>query len=361
MDKLAKIFHSIAIISGESDLDVVLVELAQLGKELAQADRCTVWLYDAKTDENWTLVAQEVDEIRVPARSGFIGKAIQSGKTIVIEDAYNDPRFNQEVDRQTGYHTRTILTVPFQNTEGAYFGAFQAINKRPEGTPFTEEDVHLITLAATYAGKAIEAKLLQNELLKTQAEMIEVLGQIGESRSKETSNHVRRVAMYSYELAKLAGIPERESELLRIVSPMHDIGKVATPDAILLKPGKLTPEEFATMKEHASIGYEVFRHSERELLKTAAIIAHQHHERWDGNGYPNQLKGKEIHMFGRITAIADVFDALSSVRVYKTAWPDDDIIAYFTEQGGHQFDPVLTTLFLTNFEKFAIIRKTYAD
>lgn len=361
MDKLTKIFESMAKISGEVELDEVLVELAQLGKRLVSADRCTVWLHDSDANENWTLVAQGVDALRIPAAQGFVGSAISSGKALRIDDAYKDSRFNSYVDQQTGYRTYSILTIPFQNSEGNYFGAFQAINKRPIGSTFTEEDEKLIQLAATYAGKAIETKLLYTELMKTQQEIIEVMGQIGESRSQETSNHVRRVALYSYELAKLAGMEKKDRDLLRMASPMHDIGKVATPDAILLKPGKLDEEEYKVMKDHAAIGYEVFRHSKRELLQAAALIAHQHHERWDGKGYPNGLVGEEIHIYGRITAIADVFDALGSARVYKAAWTDQEIIDYFQTEARHQFDPELTALFLVNFNKFLTIREQYSD
>lgn len=361
MDKLTKIFESIAVISGETELEPVLVELAQLGKDLAGADRCTVWLHDEVSHENWTLVAQGIEPIRIPADSGFVGVSIQQGESLRIDDAYQDDRFNRSIDEKTGYRTYSILTVPFQNAQGLYFGAFQAINKLPVGTAFSKEDQQLIQLAATYAGKAIEARLLHNELLKTQQEMIEIMGQIGESRSKETSNHVRRVALYSYELAKLAGIPKKQRDMLRMASPMHDIGKVATPDAILLKPGRLNDEEYQVMKEHAAIGYEVFRHSKRDLLQTAAIIAHQHHERWDGKGYPNQLKGEQIHIFGRITAIADVFDALGSARVYKKPWSDEEILQYFQQQAGFQFDPQLTDLFLTHFDRFDEIRTSYSD
>lgn len=361
MDKLTKIFNSIALISGETELEPVLTELAQMGKELVSADRCTVWLYDKQTDENWTLVAQGIEPIRVPARSGFVGVSIDQGEALLIEDAYQDPRFNPAIDQKTGYRTYSILTVPFQNSEGVYFGAFQAINKLPTGATFTSEDTQLIQLAATYAAKAIEARLLYNEVIRTQQEMMDIMGQIGESRSKETTQHVRRVALYSCELATLYGLSKKQRDLLRMASPMHDIGKVGIPDAILLKTGQLTDEEFQQMKEHANIGYEVFRHSERDLLQTAAIIAHQHHERWDGTGYPQGLKGEDIHIFGRITAIADVFDALGSERVYKKAWSDEKIKDYFETQAGLQFDPKLAELFLTHFDRFDAIRTAYAD
>ena len=151
------------------------------------------------------------------------------------------------------------------------------------------------------------------------------MGAIGESRSKETGNHVKRVAEYSYLLAKLSGLNEDESELLKQASPMHDIGKVAIPDSILHKTDKLTKLELEIMKTHALKGYELLKGSDRPLLKMAAIIALEHHEKWNGEGYPTGLKEEEISIYGRITAICDVFDALGSDRCYKKAWIDEDL------------------------------------
>jgi len=160
------------------------------------------------------------------------------------------------------------------------------------------------------------------------------------------------VAEYSFILARLYGLSLEESLRLKNASPMHDIGKLGIPDAILNKPGKLTDEEFEIMKTHTKIGYEMLKHSKRPILKTAAIVAHEHHERWDGKGYPRGLRGEEIHIYGRITAVADVFDALGSDRVYKKAWPLEKIINLFKEERGRQFDPVLVDLFLDNLEHF---------
>jgi len=133
---------------------------------------------------------------------------------------------------------------------------------------------------------------------------------------------------------------------------MHDIGKVAIPDSILKKPGKLTKDEFEVMKTHASLGHEMLHMSKRAILNAASIVAYQHHEKWDGTGYPRGLKGEEIHIYGRITAIADVFDALGSDRVYKKAWPLQKILNLFEEERGKQFDPELVDLFLDNLEHF---------
>ena len=197
-----------------------------------------------------------------------------------------------------------------------------------------------------------EIRALNKEIEATQREVVFTMGAVAEKRSKETGYHVKRVAEYSFILARLYGLSLEESLRLKNASPMHDIGKLGIPDAILNKPGKLTDEEFEIMKTHTKIGYEMLKHSKRPILKTAAIVAHEHHERWDGKGYPRGLRGEEIHIYGRITAVADVFDALGSDRVYKKAWPVEKIINLFKEERGRQFDPVLVDLFLDNLEHF---------
>jgi len=202
---------------------------------------------------------------------------------------------------------------------------------------------------------------IHQELENTQKEIIHKMGEIGESRSQETGNHVKRVAEYSKLLALLAGISEKNANILYMASPMHDIGKVAMPDTILKKPGKLTFEEFELMKSHTEIGYQVLKGSKRPILRAAAIVAYTHHEKYDGSGYPKGLKAKEIHIFGRITAIADVFDALGSDRVYKKAWDLEKILNLFQEEKGKHFDPKLVELFLKNLDQFLEIRDKFQD
>ena len=217
------------------------------------------------------------------------------------------------------------------------------------------------TLEQRVQNSLVEITTLNKEIEDTQREVIFTMGAIGESRSKETGNHVKRVAQYSKTLALLYGLDEQEANLIKEASPMHDIGKVAIPDHILNKPGKLTKEEFAIMKTHAQIGYDMLKHSNRPILKTAAIIAHQHHEKYNGTGYPRGLRGDEIHIYGAITAIVDVFDALGSDRVYKKAWPLPKILKLFEEEKGKHFHPHLTQIFLDNIDKFIKIKDQYQD
>jgi len=202
---------------------------------------------------------------------------------------------------------------------------------------------------------------LNEEIRQTQHEMLSLLGEVGETRSQETGNHVRRVARYVELLGELSGLDDEQVQMLYSASPMHDIGKIGIPDAILLKPGKLDSAEYEVMKTHAQMGYDIMKNSHRPLLQAAAIIAHEHHEKWDGSGYPKALAGDDIHIYGRITALADVFDALSCERVYKQPWPLDKILDFIRSERGKQFDPTLVDLFLTNIERFIAISQELKD
>ncbi|MDH1977285.1 response regulator [Aliarcobacter butzleri] len=202
---------------------------------------------------------------------------------------------------------------------------------------------------------------LHKEIEETQREIIYKMGEIAESRSNETGNHVKRVAEYSKLLALLYGLDEKESDILFTASPMHDIGKVGVPDSILNKAGKLDENEYKMMKKHCVIGYNILKNSKREILKAAAIVAMQHHEKWDGSGYPRGLKEEKIHIYGRITAVADVFDALGSDRCYKKAWENEKIFELFRNEKAKHFDPKLVDLFFDNIDKFIEIKNKYKD
>jgi len=209
--------------------------------------------------------------------------------------------------------------------------------------------------------KIIEVIQLNRDVRDTQKEIIFTMGTIGESRSKETGFHVLRVAEYSKLLALHSGLHEFEAEMLKQASPMHDIGKIGIPDAILNKPGRLTDEERVVMNTHAQLGFEMLNHSDKQLLQMASIVAHEHHEKWDGSGYPRGLKGKDIHIYGRITAIADVFDALGSSRKYKQAWDDEKIWKLFKEESAKHFDPILIEIFFNHLDDFLAVRDKFQE
>ncbi len=207
----------------------------------------------------------------------------------------------------------------------------------------------------------IQIENLNKDIEDTQREILFRLGAVAEARSKETGLHVKRVAKYSFLLAIYYGLPKEEAKIIKLASPMHDIGKIATPDSILNKKGKLTPEEFEIMKEHAKAGYDMLQGSDKPIINAASIIALHHHEKFDGSGYPYALKGENIHIYGRITAVADVFDALGSIRVYKEAWSNEEILDYFKEQSGKHFDPVLVDILFTNIDSFLKIKEELKD
>jgi response regulator RpfG family c-di-GMP phosphodiesterase len=225
----------------------------------------------------------------------------------------------------------------------------------------SELDKQLLEIYAANVAVTYENLLMRDDIQETQKELVYMLGEAVEQRSKETGAHVKRVAQISQLLAGAYGLPEQETELIKLASPLHDVGKVGIPDSILNKPGKHTPEEWEVMKTHAMIGEEILAKSDKRILQLGSIIAGQHHEKWDGNGYPRGLKGEDIHIAGRITALADVFDALGSKRCYKEAWPIEKIIAIIKEERGKQFEPKLVDLFEENIDALVEIRKKFPD
>lgn len=224
-----------------------------------------------------------------------------------------------------------------------------------------EGQKELLDLYCNHVSLSYENLMMSYEVTSTQRDLVYLLGDAIEVRSKETGAHVKRIALYTYELALMYGLSESESSIIKYASPLHDLGKVSIPDAVLHKPGKLDSEEWEIMKTHARIGFEILNRSKRTILKKAAEICITHHEHWNGEGYPNRLKGTEIPIAGRITALSDVFDALGSTRCYKNAWSKEDIMNEISKQSGKQFDPDLVKIFIENSDVFWSIREQYPD
>jgi response regulator RpfG family c-di-GMP phosphodiesterase len=241
--------------------------------------------------------------------------------------------------------------------DDSYVGIFKSSDEKYiflylEGCKnLNDTDKHFINLFSNNISIAFENICLNEEVIETQKEIVERLGEVVESRSHEAANHVNRVATISYNLAVLSGMKEEEAYKLKFASPMHDVGKIGIADSILLKPGKFEENEFEKMKKHAQIGYDILKGSKREILQMASIVAYEHHEKWDGSGYPRGLKGEDIHIYGRITAIADVYDALTQKRIYKEPWPQEKVIEFIKDQSGKHFDPHLVEVFLNNYQE----------
>jgi putative two-component system response regulator len=202
---------------------------------------------------------------------------------------------------------------------------------------------------------------LSEEMIRTQKEIILTIGDVVETRSHETAHHVDRVAEFAWFLARRCGMSELDASDLRIAAPMHDVGKIGIPDTILNKPGALTPEEIGVMKTHTTIGHSIFSRSNLPVLSLAANIALNHHERWGGGGYPNNISADAIPLEARITSIADVFDAVSHERVYKKAWDMDTSFKYIADEAGGLFDPALVRIFVDSRKDIEEIFVKYSD
>lgn len=225
----------------------------------------------------------------------------------------------------------------------------------------TDTQRHLIEIFSQNVQLAYENVQLQSEVEATQQELVLRLSEALEQRSTETGNHVKRVSHICNLLALGYGLSKREAELIRLASPLHDVGKVGIPDAILNKPDKLTTEEWAIMQTHTEKGHTILKGSKRDIVKAGAEIARDHHEKWDGSGYPQGLAGENIHIFGRIVALADVYDALRHKRCYKEAWGVEAVVSEINEQKGKHFEPKLVDVFNQQVDELEKILALYPD
>ncbi|MBF0429055.1 MAG: response regulator [Magnetococcales bacterium] len=216
-------------------------------------------------------------------------------------------------------------------------------------------------LADQVAIRTAQLQIRNMELEETRVEVIRQLGRAADYRDNETGMHIMRMSHFVHLLAVKSGLSAPEAELMRVAAQMHDLGKIGIPDHILLKPGKLTEEEFKIMKTHAAMGWEIIGKQSAEILNLGALIALTHHEKWNGRGYPRGLQGEEIPLAGRITAIADVFDALTSARPYKKPWSMEDAMAMIVEEFGGHFDPRLAAIFVKCRPEIIDIMERYQE
>lgn len=245
---------------------------------------------------------------------------------------------------------RDYVTKPFERNE-----LLHRVNNLLEGKLYREGLERL--------NESLEHKVIERtaELNQTRLQVVRRLGRAAEYRDNETGLHIVRMSKISRLLGEAMGMDQAQCDLLLNASPMHDIGKIGIPDHILLKPGKFEPEEWEIMKQHSQIGADILEGAESDLLRMARDIALTHHEKWDGTGYPNGLKGEDIPLVGRICAIADVFDALTSERPYKKAWPVDKALKLIEENKGLHFDPAVVEAFIDNLDEILQIRDEHKE
>ena len=346
---LVKIGRSITAVT---DIDVLLKVIAEETKIAIQADRCTVFMLDK--NELWSKVALGMDsqEIRFPADKGLAGYVVKTGEPLNIPEAYNDPRFNPDIDKETGYRTKTILCMPIKNNNQEIIGAFQVLNKL--NGVFTKGDEDLLVAIGGSASIALENAQLfeqQKELYKEQKilfeSFIDTLATSIDARDKITAGHSSRVKLYSMLLVNALDCDEKFKEIVEKAAILHDIGKIGIRDSVLQKEGKLTDEEYKHIQEHVKITHDILEkiHTSEDF-KQITDIACSHHEKYDGSGYYRHLSGENIPYGGRILAVADVFDAITSKRHYRDKMPIQNVIDILISGKNKHFDGNLVDKFL---------------
>jgi putative nucleotidyltransferase with HDIG domain len=326
-------------LAGELDLDTLLKKISREVKKALHADRCSIFLLDESTNQLWSKVATGVrSEIRFPADKGLAGHVCQTKEILNIKDAYKDERFNPEIDKKTGYKTKTILSIPLLRKGNDVIGVFQVLNKK-DGS-FTKENAELLTAIASMSSASIENALLYAEHKKSFISFVETLATTLDTRDYITAGHSRRVTKYALEIGKLMKLDIESLEILHYSGLLHDIGKIGVPEIVLFKDRKLTEDEYEIIKGHAKITQNILKKINFEKkYREIPQIASSHHEKIDGTGYPDQLKGDDIPLGGKILAVADVFDALTSRRQYQDRLDLEKVMKIIDTETGTSFEP----------------------
>jgi putative nucleotidyltransferase with HDIG domain len=325
-------------LSKEVELSALLAVVARWTSEAVGVERSSVFLHDRERHELWTVVAEgEPREIRIPDEAGIAGWVAGRGEPVIVSDVTNDPRWNKEVDRKTGYTTRNILCVPMDDAQGERLGVFQCLN-RTDGS-FTEDDVKFLQAIASQAAIYIQNARLLEARKRMFDSLVDTLAETIESRDPLTAGHSRGVMRYAVGAAQKMGLPAEDVEVIRYAALLHDYGKIGIPDHILRKPTTLTPAEFEVIKKHVLHTQQILAriHFEERLGDVPTVAAH-HHERIDGSGYPKGLRGDDISLGGKVIAVADVFDAMTSRRHYRGPMTVTHAVELISDGAGSQFD-----------------------
>lgn len=330
--------------AAERDLDQLLYLVREETERALNADRCHVFLYDAETNELWSR-SDQAEEIRFPAQHGLAGYVVKTGEILNVQNAYEDPRFNPDVDRLTGYKTISMLCIPMRNRKGEIIGVFQVLNKR--NAIFQRSDEELLQAIVSSAGIALENAQLYGELKFTFESLIKTLSHTIDARDPITAGHSERVMEYAMLIGEEMNLSEPELEALKYAALLHDIGKIGVKEEILVKEGRLTENEYKHIQQHVFFTHEILQNIRFEKhLSSVPEIASSHHEKMDGTGYFRGIKGEQIPLGGRILAVADVFDAITSRRQYRNRMPFDRVMKILTEDQGRHFDPDIVDTFL---------------
>ena len=340
-------------LAAETSLEHLLKTVAEEIKKVLNADRCTVFLLDKEKNELVSKIAlgMGTQELRFPADKGLAGYVSQNGEIVNIKDAYSDSRFNQDVDKETGYKTNTVLCMPIWNMKHEVLGVFQVLNK--ENGTFSKEDEEVLIAIGSSAGIAIEnARLFESQqtMINQQKELfknfVDTLAASIDARDKITAGHSNRVRMYSELICDVLKTDEKTKANIIHAAVLHDIGKIGIRDSVLQKDGKLTDEEYKHIQEHVKITFDILnRVYISDEFKEVANIASSHHEKYDGTGYFRKLKGNEIPLGGRILAVSDVFDAITSKRHYRDKMPIRNALDIIKSGSWKHFDGKIVDAF----------------
>ncbi|HUU85241.1 MAG TPA: HD domain-containing phosphohydrolase [Phycisphaerae bacterium] len=380
-EHLARLNEIGIALSGERNLKTLLSKILQEARAFTGAEGGSLYILERNAlrfavMQNERLSGRDgrpggselfEDEWLALSKDSMAGYVGLTGEVINLEDVYRIPeerpyRFNPEFDRKNDYRSQSMLLVPMKEQDGRIGGVLQLINARAaEGgvIAFHPRFESLVMSLASQAAVAIRNVRLTEELKKAYFDTILRLSMAVEYKDEDTANHIRRIAEYSVLVARRMGFDAEWVEMLEYAAPMHDIGKIGIPDAVLQKPGKLTSEEFEEMKQHTLIGARLLGGSEVPVLQMSAAIALTHHERRDGSGYPRGLRKDQIPTEGQIVALADVFDALSSPRCYKRAYAIEQCLEII-ETERHKFHPDVVSIFLDRMDDVLRIRERYS-
>ena len=322
----------------EVELAALLALVARRTSEAVGVERTSVWLHDAERAEVWTVVAEgELQEIRMPDSEGIAGWVARHGDVAVVPDVTADPRWNKNVDRRTGFVTRNMLCVPMEDSRGGRIGVFQCVN-RGDGD-FTDDDLEFLQAIAAQSAIYIQNARLFEARKRMFDSLVDTLAETIESRDPLTAGHSRNVMRYAVNIARRLGLAPQEVEVIRYAALLHDYGKIGVPDNILRKPAALTPSEYEIIKTHVLYTEQILAriHFEDRLRAVPAVAAH-HHERLDGSGYPKALRQEEISTGGKVIAVADVFDAMTSRRHYRAPMTIPEAMKIIDADAGERLD-----------------------
>ena len=371
-EKFRKLTNIGIALSGERDLWRLLTKIVTEARLFTSCQGGSLYLREGDSlqfavsqnevlGRNRTLQRVKFDPDLLPMNSNSIaGHVAMTGVLLNIPDVYRIPdtanyRFNCEFDRQNQYRTQSMLLVPMKDTDQETIGVLALINaKNDRGAvvPFAHDYDFLIFCLASQAAVAIKNIQLNKKLKEAYLDTLIRLSMAAECKDQNIGGHLQRISIYSSILAEAMALSADEVDNLRYASPMHDVGKIGIPDSILRKPSKLTPEEYEIMKQHTVYGAKILGNGSSPIIRLSEQIALTHHEKFDGSGYPQQLKGEAIPLPGRIVALADVFDALTSRRAYKEPWDFNRVVAYIREHSGMHFDPVVVEAFESRLVDF---------